>query len=52
MNGQVLDEALNEVEALQKPSSAEQTGNTLNFVALSRRLTNLPSDVRLSERVS
>ena len=49
---QVLNESLNEVEALQKPSPGGQTGNMLSFVALSRRATSLTSKARLNEHVS
>ena len=49
---QVLDETLNAVEALQKPSPKGLTGKLPNFVALSRQATSLPSKVRLAEQFS
>ena len=49
---QVLDEALNAVEELQKASPSGLTGKLPGFVALSRQATSLPSKVRLAEHIS
>ena len=49
---QVLDETLNAVEVLQKPSPKGLTGKLPSFVALSRQATSLPSKERLAEHFS
>ena len=49
---QVLDETLNAVEVLQKPSPKGLTGKLPSVVALSRQATSLPSKVRLAEHFS
>ena len=49
---QVLDETLNAVEVLQKPSPKVLTGKLPSFVALSRQASSLPSKVHLAEHIS